>query len=684
MQFLDTAARFIFAVLVNGLWEAGVLALGAFLALRAMPKANATTRHAILAAALYASLILPVVTAAMTFAQPATNHALSTAGAVSAVQHAAHAPIVQHEPAQATQVPARTAFALPTQRPHFALPRFVAIAIVAAWLLGALIALARLLIGLGYLERLKRDSLPVPVEYRTRLERWTGAAKGARAVRLCRSHNILIPLAVGLFDAMILVPEHFLDELTPADIDRILLHELAHLRRNDDWTNVVERLAQAVFFFNPGILWLIAQLDLEREIACDDWVLQQSEALPYATCLEKVVTTALWPHRAVQAPGMFVTRRAMSVRIERLLSKHRDVRTSASKVSTGLVIAALTAVCVGALVVSPSFAYTNIAPPAEHIASASVKPSPRPVGASTQAPERVRTVYEYRDRFIPVQEPATAQSVTTKPKPSPAIKPQSVVAVASPPPPSPSATSDYVDELAAAGYTNLSVDDLIRMRAVGVTGPYIRDLANAGVAHLTPEQLVQFRAIGVNGDYIHGLASVGYSGLTFDQLRQLKALGIDAKFIQLAASHGFKNLPVEKLVELRGTGVLGSQGSSPGAAPDYVNELAGAGYTNLSPDDVIRMRAVGVTPAYIRDLASAGFAHLTPDQLVEFRGIGVTGDYIRNLASAGYSGLTFDQLRRLRALGIDADFVRLAASHGFKNLPVEKLVELKATGVLPQ
>src|SRR6185437_825985 len=176
--------------------------------------------------------------------------------------------------------------------------------------------------------------------------------------------EIAIPIAVGLFDAMILIPERFLDELEPADVDRIVLHELAHLRRADDWINAIERLASALLFFNPGIAWLVAQLDLEREVACDDWVLQQNDPLPYANCLAKVVETAVWPYRAMSAPGAFLTRRAMSVRIERLLTSHRDVRVRTSLGPTGAVVAALAALGIAAAFVSPSFAYT-VAPGSE-------------------------------------------------------------------------------------------------------------------------------------------------------------------------------------------------------------------------------------------------------------------------------------------------------------------------------
>src|SRR5215469_15143668 len=68
---IDTIVRFIVAVLFNGLWEAALLAIVAWIALRAMPNGNATTRHSVLVAALLASLILPVVTAVVTTWHPA-------------------------------------------------------------------------------------------------------------------------------------------------------------------------------------------------------------------------------------------------------------------------------------------------------------------------------------------------------------------------------------------------------------------------------------------------------------------------------------------------------------------------------------------------------------------------------------------------------------------------------------
>ena len=584
MPAVDTTVRFIIAVLFNGLWEAALLAVVAWIALRSMPNGNATTRHSVLAAALLASLVLPVVTAVITTVHP-------TFASVATHVPAKVAPLSlpkSAEPAKETRVSPNI---VAPSRANIALPRSVAIAIVAVWVLGALFVLVRLIVSLLHLERLKKDALPVAVEYRSQLVRWSAATKGSRTVRLCRSSDIAIPIAVGLFDAMILIPERFLDELEPADVDRIVLHELAHLRRADDWINAVERIASALLFFNPGIAWLVAQLDLEREVACDDWVLQQNDPLPYANCLAKVVETAAWPYRAMSAPGAFLTRRAMSVRIERLLTAHRDVRVRTSLGPTGIVVAALAALGIGAALVSPSFAYTVTQP---------VEPATVPV---------VHHVVHRaaRHSVVKAQAPATTPTIAVKATPPAVVKP-SVPVVAKTPAslvlrtfapvvvkavPTTSSVSGptqvaanspaYIDELASAGYTDLTVDQLVELRSLGVTAEYIRGLQTAGFEHPTVRELVQLRSLGVQPDFVRAmrqhfgsvdveqlcrLKALGvtpeyadqmlraYPNLSVDDVARLRALGIDEAFVERANAHGFRNLSVEQLIRLKISGIL--------------------------------------------------------------------------------------------------------------------------------
>ena len=245
---------------------------------------------------------------------------------------------------------------LPT-RLHVTLPLRVALFVFAAWALLTGYAVLGLLIGLVRLERLKRDALPLPVEYRDSMPQWSAANKGRRAVRLCVSEAIDVPVAVGLFDAMILIPKSLLERLSPAEVEQISLHELAHLRRGDDWSNCLQRLIVAALGWNPAAIFMGQQLELEREVACDDWVLASvGAARPYAMCLTKMAETAAWPHHPMPAPGVFTTRKQISLRIERLLATGRDIATTLTIAPAAAAVAAVAALAIVIAFVAPSVA----------------------------------------------------------------------------------------------------------------------------------------------------------------------------------------------------------------------------------------------------------------------------------------------------------------------------------------
>lgn len=367
LSAFEPAARIVVATLFNSLWEAAILAVLVAAALRLLPNVSATTRYAAWCVALFASLLLPLATALPQIEAPIPAHHSSARVIIPSAL-----PKTVQRPRQAVQQPRAAAqstssVSAPASAPalrlpgriHFALPQWVALALFGAWLVAAVLLLVRLLVNLLRLERLKSDALPLPVEYRERLQRWASADKGEREVRLCTCESIEVPVAVGLFDSMILIPKHLLDTLTQSEIDQIILHELAHLRRADDWTNGVQRFIQALFFFNPAVLYIAQQLDLEREVACDDWVVDQTkEVRPYATCLTKMAEATAWPHRPLAAPGVFVTRRGLSVRVERLLRAGRNVRTSVAFGPTGAIVAGLIVLFFVLQTVAPSFAFT--------------------------------------------------------------------------------------------------------------------------------------------------------------------------------------------------------------------------------------------------------------------------------------------------------------------------------------
>ena len=94
-----------------------------------------------------------------------------------------------------------------------------------------------------------------------------------RRVTLCSSEAVRVPAAIGYFRPIVVFPAWALQEIPAVELEAILLHELAHLRRWDDWTNLAQKIVKAVFFFHPAVWFIEGRLTLEREMACDDAVL---------------------------------------------------------------------------------------------------------------------------------------------------------------------------------------------------------------------------------------------------------------------------------------------------------------------------------------------------------------------------------------------------------------------------
>ena len=97
-------------------------------------------------------------------------------------------------------------------------------------------------------------------------------------------------IAVGLIHPAILIPKSVTDQLTSAEFELVLLHELAHIKRWDNWTLLLQRLIESLLFFNPAVWWIGSKLNQAREIACDDLTVGTAgESLTYAACLTKLI-----------------------------------------------------------------------------------------------------------------------------------------------------------------------------------------------------------------------------------------------------------------------------------------------------------------------------------------------------------------------------------------------------------
>ncbi|MGY4386384.1 bla regulator protein BlaR1 [Pedobacter sp. UYP24] len=96
-------------------------------------------------------------------------------------------------------------------------------------------------------------------------------------IQILHSGLAKVPMIVGHFKPVILVPLGMLNGLSLKEVEAILSHELAHLKRNDYLVNLLQSLVEIIFFFNPGVLWLSNLIKEERENCCDDLALSCTE-----------------------------------------------------------------------------------------------------------------------------------------------------------------------------------------------------------------------------------------------------------------------------------------------------------------------------------------------------------------------------------------------------------------------
>jgi beta-lactamase regulating signal transducer with metallopeptidase domain len=210
------------------------------------------------------------------------------------------------------------------------LPVRAASYLLATWLVGTTLMMLHIALGLARLRRLRSSAVEVDTESLDPLLRSTmQEVQRSRRVTLCVSDVVRVPAAIGYFRPRVVLPRWAFDEVPPAELNAILLHELAHLRRWDDWTNLAQKVIKAVFFFHPAVWYIESRLALEREMACDDVVLQSNyNPRAYAASLVGLAEKSFL-RRGVQLAQAAVSHVAhLKLRIVEILQPERPAKGS--------------------------------------------------------------------------------------------------------------------------------------------------------------------------------------------------------------------------------------------------------------------------------------------------------------------------------------------------------------------
>ena len=329
---MDVQVLAVMSSMFQGVLAGIVLTAAVAVCLKLYGNTSASTRFAVWWVCL-------VATVALTFAPMAVRTAESTAAPPQPPSPVVSATVAA--PAVAMETPSERVSFPPAEGIVVPIPVDAEDpgALLALYLITVAVLFLRLILSYGRLVRLKRKCKPAPPELQERLEQWTRISECRRSVELLVSPKARCPMAVGLGRPAMIFPESLLLELTAEQLDHIALHELAHLRRYDDWNTLAQRLLRAAFFFHPAVHWISRRMEFEREVACDDSVLSVVEQpRRYAESLTRVAELVPSRRTPILASGAVFRNRQIFRRVRTMLNTARDRRPRVSQVSVALVV----------------------------------------------------------------------------------------------------------------------------------------------------------------------------------------------------------------------------------------------------------------------------------------------------------------------------------------------------------
>jgi beta-lactamase regulating signal transducer with metallopeptidase domain len=276
-------------VALNWLAQGAILTLAVAAGLRVIPRSRTRARYAFVWAAYLLLLVLPLA---------APSLALLRTGATIDLAPAVPDPLVTVHAAWWTSATA-------------------ALAVWIVWIGSHAVTLGR---GLATAHDAKRRADACPGDLLARLPHWSRVSATGRPTRVVLSPCVPAAGVLGCGAPVIAIAPRLVERLSAADLDRVLVHEWAHVQRRDDLTHVIGQMARAIIGWHPAAWWLQRQLDFEREVACDEIAVRVTgSAKPYAACLLTIAALRQPSNQSVPVLTA-VSRVRLRQRVERILA----------------------------------------------------------------------------------------------------------------------------------------------------------------------------------------------------------------------------------------------------------------------------------------------------------------------------------------------------------------------------
>ncbi len=688
-------------------------------------RASAAWRHMVWTFAVVGLLLLPVLSIALPRWQiPIRVTASSARIAAPRTEFARSIMVTDNRPVASPSIVAPADTTVPHVSSNAPITRAFSWLITSMALYGAGVCLflIRLVVGRWTIRRMARRAATVTDPEWARLLADCKHSMGVdRPVRLLRSVEPIMPMAFGTRSPAILIPS-VADTWSGERRRAVLLHELAHIAREDCFTQLMAAIACGLYWMHPGVWWVARRLRVEREVACDDRVLAlDTNARDYAGHLLELAYT-LGGSRAPALTVSMARQGQIEGRMLAVLDVARNRATPALRaramslaIAAALVVpiaaADATFVPVDAIVTPRMSAQSRAIPPATDVRLAGtweMRPSETAQVVVLHLHERANSSSSFTiaiDQFDGLS-PAMlsgsggaaqfslrrdagtfafdgtfrsgigAGAYTFAPSATfpdelakrgfsrPTTADQYVLAREN-------VGFVFIDELNVQRYARPDLAELVRAAEHGVDLDYLRGMSQAGYRFGQVEALVTQRDHGIDPQYIRELGALGFTGLSSEELLHARDHGVDPAYVREMKAFGYMPLSLDALITERDHGI----------DPDYVRGMRQLGF-QLTLEELTLARDHGIDPAYIHDMAGLGFEPLSLESLIGARNHGIDPEYVRNLRQLGYQ-LTLALLTTARDHGVDAEYIRGLSALGYERLSIDDLVRLRDHGVDP-
>ncbi|BDX08047.1 TonB family protein [Planctobacterium marinum] len=301
--------------LVHFAWQGLLLALVLFLLLKNIPSRYAQLRYSISLFTLVLCVVVPVATFSLLYTPEISFQAIDMQQVVTGVSGT----VAQFGEALTESGVQSVSFAtaefldfLNVQLVHGVLP-FLAL----CWIAGVLLLSVRVALQMVGVCQLPHQSTYLPEPQLQQLfEGLLHKLEVNPVTRLLISDKVDVPMAIGWLKPVVLLPSSMVVGLTPGQLEMLLMHELAHVRRHDYIINFFQTLVELLLFFHPAVRWVSGQIRMERECCCDDIaVAHVGNPVAYATTLTDAEMSRFQniPELAMAASGSDLKSRILRV-----------------------------------------------------------------------------------------------------------------------------------------------------------------------------------------------------------------------------------------------------------------------------------------------------------------------------------------------------------------------------------